>query len=950
MSKDSVKPGSFEYIDYQIRQGSVQNLGDAFERLCKFYLENSPKYRGELSKVWHWRDWPKRWGPDTGIDLIAETVGGEIWAIQAKGIDPDRSIPKRELDSFLSESNRPEIKFRLIIATTDDIGANARRTIEGQQIPVGFVLRGDLLDDELQWPEHLGERPKPKPKKSPRPHQNEAIRDVLRGFKTSKRGKLILACGTGKTLTSLWIHEQLGSKRTLFLVPSLSLINQTLLEWSANAKNDFDRIVVCSDDTVTQRGEDHAISTTADLGVEVTTDPKDIARFLQKKHTKPVVVFCTYQSSDRINSAQKQGAPSFDLAIADEAHRTTGYVESNFSAILDDNKIKSRKRLFMTATPRYFTDRVIEKSKELEYEMASMDDETKYGPVFHQLTFGEAIKRDLLSDYQVVIISASEKERKMAEEAVLVRTNDGLFTDARTFAAQIGLAKAIKKYDLHKIITFHSSVVKAKRFADPDVLDSLPSIIKKLPESSKPSGEIWTSHISGLTPTGRRKTLLNQFASFPKTTRAILTNCACLGEGVDVLTLDGVAFIDPKRSQIDIIQAVGRVIRKAEGVGKGTIVIPVFIDEKDDEDAVLTSSAFKPVWQIIRALRAHDEVLAEELDELRLKLGKRSPYGGKVRLPSSIKVDIPTLVFEDFERAFNVRTVEATTSKPDLTIEQILKWTDEHKKRTGKWPNFKSGNVYKNSEENWGAINTALAQGIRGLTGRTTLAKILSENRSVRSFWHLPNLNINQILKWADEHKKRVGKWPVVMSGKVPAAPEEKWQIIDHALRHGIRGLPGGSSLAQLLSGKRGIKNKAKLPTLTTTQILKWTDGYYKRNKKWPNRNSGAIDGAPNESWGAVSTALVQGLRGLPSGISLAQLLKKSRGVRIINNPPILTINQILKWADEHYSKTKRWPNINSGKISRVSAETWANINRSLRVGQRGLPGGSSLAKLLAIK
>src|SRR3989344_6091515 len=249
MSKDSVKPGSFEYIDYQIRQGSVQNLGDAFERLCKFYLENSPKYRGELSKVWHWRDWPKRWGPDTGIDLIAETVGGEIWAIQAKGIDPDRSIPKRELDSFLSESNRPEIKFRLIIATTDDIGANARRTIEGQQIPVGFVLRGDLLDDELQWPEHLGERPKPKPKKSPRPHQNEAIRDALRGFKTSKRGKLILACGTGKTLTSLWIHEQLGSKRTLFLVPSLSLINQTLLEWSANAKNDFDRIVVCSDDT-----------------------------------------------------------------------------------------------------------------------------------------------------------------------------------------------------------------------------------------------------------------------------------------------------------------------------------------------------------------------------------------------------------------------------------------------------------------------------------------------------------------------------------------------------------------------------------------------------------------------------------------------------------------------------------------------------------------------------
>src|SRR3989344_3163879 len=685
------EPGSFEYIDQQIRKGSVQELGNAFERLCKFYLENAPKYRGEFKYVWHWRDWPKRWGPDTGIDLVAETNEGETWAIQAKGINPDRSIPKSELDSFLSESNRPDIKFRLIIATTDDIGVNARRTIAGQQIPVGFVLRGDLLGEELQWPAHLGEKPSIKPKKSPRPHQEEAIRAVLKGFKTSRRGKLILACGTGKTLTSLWIHEKLKSKRTLFLVPSLSLINQTLLEWSANAKHDFDRIVVCSDDTVTHSGEDHAISSTADLGIEVTTDPKNIAHFLKKKHTKPVIVFCTYQSSDRIIAAQKQGAPSFDLVIADEAHRTTGYVESNFAAVLDDKKIKSKKRLFMTATPRYFTDRVVDKSKELEYEMASMDDESKYGPVFHQLTFGEAIKRDLLSDYQVVIISASEKERKMAEEAVLVRTNDGLFTDARTFAAQIGLAKAIKKYDLHKIITFHSSVVKAKRFADPDVLDSFPSIIKKLPESSKPSGEIWTSHISGLTPTGRRKTLLNQFASFPKTTRAILTNCACLGEGVDVLTLDGVAFIDPKRSQIDIIQAVGRVIRKAEGLGIGTIVIPVFIDESEDEDTILSSSAFKTVWQVIKALRAHDEVLAEELDELRLKLGKRSAYGGKLKLPSSIKVDIPTLVFKDFERAFNVRTVEATTSKPDLTIEQILQWADDHHKRTGKWPTDKSG-------------------------------------------------------------------------------------------------------------------------------------------------------------------------------------------------------------------------------------------------------------------
>ena len=945
-----MKLGSFEHIDQQIRKGTVQELGHSFERLCKFYLENSPKYRGEFKGVWLWRDWPKRWGPDTGIDLIAETIDGEIWAIQAKGINPDRSIPKSELDSFLSESNRPEIKFRLIIASTDDIGVNARRTIAGQQIPVGFVLRGDLLGEELQWPEHLGEKPQPKPRKIPKPHQEEAIRNVLKGFQTSKRGKLILACGTGKTLTSLWIHERLGSKRTLFLVPSLSLINQTLLEWSTNAKQDFDRIIICSDDTVTHSGEDHAMSSTADLGIEVTTEPGVIAKFLKRKHSKPVVVFCTYQSSDRLTAAQKHGAPSFDLAIADEAHRTTGYVESNFSAILDNAKIKSEKRLFMTATPRYFTDRVIEKSQELEYEMASMDDKEKYGPVFHQLTFGAAIKGNLLSDYRVVIISASENERKMAEEAVLVRTHEGLFTDARTFAAQIGLAKAIKKYNLHKIITFHSSVAKAKRFADLGVLDSLPSIIKKLPESSKPSGEIWTSHISGLTPAGRRKTLLNQFAAFPKTTRAILTNCACLGEGVDVPTLDGVAFIDPKRSQVDIIQAVGRVIRKAEGVGKGTIVIPVFIDERDDEDAVLTSSAFKPVWQVIRALRAHDEVLAEELDELRLKLGKRSPYGGKVKLPASIKVDIPTLVFNDFERAFNVRTVEATTNKPNLKIEQILEWAGDYYKKNGEWPNVESGAVRLAPNEKWRQIDGVLRRGQRGLAGNSSLAKLLIAERGVRNSNILPNLSINQILKWADVYFKQTGRWPNVKSGDIAHSSGEEWVNINSALRLGLRGLPGGYSLAHLLSKKRGVKNIQNLPDLKVKQILKWADDHYMRTGKWPIVKSGPVHNAPEEKWANIDGSLGRGRRGLPGGSSLAQLLEEKRDVRNKQNLPDLTINQILKWADEHRKQTGKWPNQVTGNINGALGETWLGIHTALYKGLRGLPGGSSLAKLLSQK
>lgn len=946
MANDLAKPGSYEQIDQMIRGGSVRDLGDAFERLCKFYLESAPKYRGVFKKVWRWKDWPRRWGPDTGIDLIAETVNGDIWAIQAKGINPNRSIPKSELDSFLSESNRAEIKFRLIIASTDDIGVNARRTIAGQQIPVGFVLRGDLLDEDLVWPERVGGKPHLKPKKTPRPHQEESIREVIKGFETSNRGKLILACGTGKTLISLWVHERLGSKKTLFLVPSLSLINQTLLEWSANAKHDFDRIVVCSDDTVTHSGEDHAISSTVDLGIEVTTNPEAISKFLKKKYTKPVIVFCTYQSSDRITAAQKLGAPCFDLVIADEAHRTTGHVESNFAAVLDDAKIKSKKRLFMTATPRYFTERVIKKSKELEYEMASMDDESKYGPIFHQLTFGEAIKRDLLSDYQVVIISASEKERKMAEEAVLVRINEGLFTDARTFAAQIGLAKAIKKYDLHKIITFHSSVAKAKRFADSEVLDSLPSVIKKLPMSSRPSGEIWTSHISGLTPAGRRKTLLNQFAVFPNTTRAILTNCACLGEGVDVPTLDGVAFIDPKRSQVDIIQAVGRVIRKAAGVGVGTIVIPVFIDESEDEETVLASSAFKPVWQVIRALRAHDEVLAEELDELRLKLGKRSVYGGKIKLPPSIKVDIPTLVFKDFERAFNVRTVEATSIKPNLTIEQILKWVDEYySKNDGRWPNKNSGKIENVPGETWSGIDAALRNNLRGLRGGGSLAKLKAERRDVR--YRSSKISIKQILKWADEYYKKTGEWPTQRSGKVHNAPGESWVGINQALIGGYRGLPGGSSLAKLFQKKRGVEQKGDLSIF---QIIKWAKDHRKRTKKFPTALSGKVLCVYGETWRGIDEAFKSRGRGLRRGGSLAKLLANKLNAPNKANIKKISIDQILKLADEHQKRTGRWPSVNSGNVHDVPNEKWPNINDALRGGYRGLPGGSSLAKLFEKK
>ena len=275
--------GTFEYIEAKIRRDADGTaFGGDFEWLCQWFLLNAPRYRGQFENVWLWNEWPDRWGAEAGIDLVARTRTGELWAIQAKADHPDRAIPKREIDSFLSESSRPEFVYRLLMATTDDIGRNARRTLEAQEKPVGLVLRGHFLTEEVVWPVKIGGTAEPLPRLDPRPHQATAIRDVLAGFQIHDRGQLIMAGGTGKTLTALWIAEQLQSSLTLVLVPSLSLVAQNLREWGRNTASAFDQLVVCSDESVVQRKEDAAIQSTADLGVKVTTDPLVIRHFLDR--------------------------------------------------------------------------------------------------------------------------------------------------------------------------------------------------------------------------------------------------------------------------------------------------------------------------------------------------------------------------------------------------------------------------------------------------------------------------------------------------------------------------------------------------------------------------------------------------------------------------------------------------------------------------------------------
>jgi superfamily II DNA or RNA helicase len=628
--------------------------GKQFERIVKWYLDHAPEYETLLRAVWLWDDWPDRRSRDLGIDLVAEARDGGLWAIQAKAYVPDHSVTKRDVDSFLSASASPRFSYRLLVATTDRVAANARTTIADQAIPVAMKLRSDLGAAELNWPSSPSRLVAAKPpRKKLRPHQRRAVRDVVRGFATTSRGQMIMACGTGETLAALGVHERLDSRRTLVLVPSLSLLSQTLREWNANAKERFEYLAVCSDETVSD--PDAPVSTTHDLGVPVTTDANDIAAFLRGRTRR--VVFSTYQSSPQIAAAyrRKRKPPPFDLVICDEAHRCAGPVSSDFATILDAKNVPARRRLFTTATPRYFTGRIIREAKDADFEIASMDDEAVFGAVFHQLTFGQAIEQNLLSDYQVVIVGVDDATYKAWAEHGKYVTRDGMkVTDARTLAGQIGLAKAIRRFELRRVITFHGRVTTARRFSN-----ELPHVVAWMPSGQRPAGRIQADYVSGEMPTGDRRRLLSRLANPHVGERALLSNARCLAEGVDVPTLDGVAFIDPRRSEIDIVQAVGRAIRLAPDKKVGTIVLPVFIDSEGDTEDVLDQSVFKPIWDVLKALRSHDEELAEQLDALRVARGRLGTSG---RLPPKIVVDLPIAVGVEFAEQFNARLVDATTA------------------------------------------------------------------------------------------------------------------------------------------------------------------------------------------------------------------------------------------------------------------------------------------------
>lgn len=639
----------------------LQGKGKPFEYFCKWFLENDPSWSKLVTDVWTWDDFPDKWQTkDLGTDIVFRDVQGQIWAVQTKCFDPNYSTTKQDMDSFLSDSGRVQVHKRLWMQSTNKMASNARTVLKDQDKPVVLFMLDDFRDAEIEYPSSFADlvRATPKAKPVPDHHQSVAMSDVVRGFEVEDRGQLIMACGTGKTFTTLWIKEKLKAEKVLVLLPSLSLLSQTMREWCWAASTDFGVLNVCSDKSVGRQPEDMS---SLEAPFQVTSSAKEIKDFLSSEGSK--VVFSTYQSSPLVSEAQYfDGVPAFDLVIADEAHRCTGKTASGFSSVLDDQKIRAKKRLFTTATPRFFGNQAQKKADQLGHELVGMDDKERFGPIFHNLTFGEAIRykpEPLLNDYQVVIIGVDKPMIKQwIENYEIIELSPDKELDAQSLAAQIGLIKAISDYNLSRVISFHSRVLSAKNFCI-----SFEEVLASIVDEHKPSGSILVQHVSGKMKTADRRQAVRKFKELVDHDIGIITNARCLSEGVDVPSLNGIAFIDPKESQIDIIQSVGRAIRKVRGAKeqtKGTIVLPVFVGDEIDPFSEINKSNFKSIWAILKALRAHDDDLAVVLDQYRTDLAKNRNTN-KRPISDKIIFDLPQKLEHTFSDSLRTMLVEATT-------------------------------------------------------------------------------------------------------------------------------------------------------------------------------------------------------------------------------------------------------------------------------------------------
>ena len=625
-------------MNWKIYKNSLDKLsnkekGDSFEKLVKIYLKQNYKFRNILSKVWLLDEVPiiiknKLNLPlrDEGIDLICETNKGEFWAVQAKYRTNElSSISHHDLETFgsLTFGHCRNIKHALV-CTSANRYAKLFTTYPNLSFLSGEVWRCldsqyfDVLKDSRK-------KVKLKPYK-PFFHQKEAIEKAFNHFVVEKnrRGKLIMACGTGKSHTAYWVANKIKADKILVAVPSISLIKQTMDDWLREIvanKQDFEFHIVCSDHTTTNIDNDELKTNLQDIEIPVDTNTNKISTWLKERNKKKVVVLTTYQSGKKISEAAKKINFSFDLGIFDEAHKTVGSKNKNSAHLLFDENINIKKRMFMTATQKFY--------KGSSDKIVSMNFNEMYGETFHSLSFRRAIelsknlKRPILTDYKIYPLAVSAKEiSQLINKNCYVKPKNGPWNDdtqSRFLVSLVALNKAVKKFGINHAISFHSSLSKAEAFQKSQEL-----FIKKYVKYAKTQNFF----ISGKYTSSERNRILEDYGS---SDLALITNARCLTEGVDVPNIDCVLFVDPKSSKIDIVQALGRALRYHKGKKLGYVILPIVINHIDD---TRNDSAFQNIMMTIRQLASNDSRIIEYFKAI--KRGKR------------VEGDNPVVIDKDF--------------------------------------------------------------------------------------------------------------------------------------------------------------------------------------------------------------------------------------------------------------------------------------------------------------
>ena len=647
--------------------------GDQFEKFLIWWLVNDPEMQVThgFTKVALLEDWSENpFQGDVGIDLVAWDRNSELFAIQAKHHDRATNLGKDPIAILagvakLTNQGGP-FTGRMVVSTTDDFTSNAKAIAADQDVQllsnahlersaavIAFPRSEDELDLWLDSAEGTTRQ-----KLSRRAHQQAAVTAVLKHFEENWRGQMLMACGTGKTLTSLWAKEELFATGrfsgehglAVVLLPSISLLEQTLREWAVNRSTDWRALAVCSDSTVSSsRKGDEEDMKVVDSGLPVTTDKDTIKTFLAQDGSERII-FSTYQSSHLVAEAALEIETEFDLVLCDEAHRLSGSAEKQFSLVLDVEKFPACRRLFMTATPRVLTPSAKKNAADRGAAVMSMDDHTQFGEVAFSYNFGQAIADGQLSDYQVVVAVTSDKEAlELCREGTFVEVNGKQMT-ATDLAAAIAVMKAADKHDARRCISFHRTITRSRDFRDllgylgNEKLSNLPASVN-------------ADFVSGGTSAKDRRRKLDSLRDGPASFN-LLANARCLTEGVDVPSLDAVAFVDPRQSEVDIVQAVGRAIRKSDDKRLGTIIVPVVLSSKGNE-AELDEAGHKKLRQVLWALRSHDSELAAQIDNVVFGL----PVSGAGPSRSSLAEKI---IVEDLDGALGDFAGKFTTELFDI--------------------------------------------------------------------------------------------------------------------------------------------------------------------------------------------------------------------------------------------------------------------------------------------